>query len=102
TSLAGGRGGWGGLAHRQPFSECMDEGDRRSYRGGFWQAAGWGNRRYHDQGRAGFVVTRHISSPCGMRQRLAARQLTGRLSMARLDCDLAVTSMEFRGRRTER
>jgi hypothetical protein len=42
-------------------------------------------RRPSNKGRADFGVARHLSSPCGVRQRLTAKQLIGRLSLARYD-----------------
>src|SRR5262245_13017534 len=72
----------GGALHVQRLPEgivkCDDGFDEGSptQRNMRWQ---W----EYDQGMVGSVCARHLSSPSGVRQRLTAWQLTGRLSNAR-------------------
>jgi hypothetical protein len=72
------------VSHRQGLFENVNEREDRPQDGRLIRATASLGRR-GDEGRVSFVGASHISSPQGVRQRLAAGQLTGRLSMARSD-----------------
>src|SRR5215510_6644342 len=72
----------GGASHFQRFQEGIVNCDDRLDESSPTQRNTRRHRQY-DQEMVGSVCARHFSSPLGVRQRLTAWQLTGRLSNAR-------------------